>query len=609
MNRTTSPLPELPEPLAHHYTLAKGHYRAEQWERSLAGFEALLLAAEEQQHVLGRILGHRHAGACLYWMREYEASRDSLTLAMELARDAKDLHQELRVANHLGATLRKLGAIEDAERMFREALSKASLPEFTEERMRLLGNEGALMDELGHEAEASDRYARYEELCELTGDLRRLANARGLACRAAMWRGDFHGALSRAESEIKLGEQIGDTGRLADGLLHRGRVQLRAYEVSLATNGLDMGPAVATPAAARENMVNAIELAEQRGDDSRLVRFLNARANLECVHGPISAAWACVQRALGLAKPTEPETQARLHRTAALVCQAAGLHSDAMWYLERETRLRCQIYEGLVGARIKKLVERRQRELEETLALLCKEAGEVDRTQDEQARVADLIRRIQPSKRTLGDEELYRGLLVREESVPEWRARVRRTATQRWQARLIPGTYDRLLEDSRQDLILADVTYQGAVDDLARSVHLLLLVVERELRERVWLPAHRGKSDRDKARKTSIGAMLAALERHDRGEEQTNARRTRGLARVLDGEQEKLTAILRLAKEVEPLGGDPFALVDVRNAVAHGRDELRHLDRARVDAARRRIALEAPVVLEALVGFPVENGE
>jgi hypothetical protein len=287
-----------------------------------------------------------------------------------------------------------------------------------------------------------------------------------------------------------------------------------------------------------------------------------------------------------------------LHRISAEICQDAGLHGDALWHLAREVDLRCTLYEPLRDERLVRIVAKRRDELSEALTTLTREAGAVDRTSEERDRILDLVRRIQPGRRGVDDELLWAQIVASEERVPAWRARIRSEAEARWRDRLIPGTWKRLAPESHRDLVLADVAYQGVVDDLARSAHLLLVVVERELKQRVWLPATAGQADAERA---NLGEMLLSLKKGRRRDD----RPLEGLAPLLEGRRRRLDPILGLLNPVHTLDGDSFALVDTRNAVAHGDERLRGLTRARVDAARRRLALDVPVVLDALVGFPL----
>ena len=58
-----------------------------------------------------------------------------------------------------------------------------------------------------------------------------------------------------------------------------------------------------------------------------------------------------------------------------------------------------------------------------------------------------------------------------------------------WKKRLLPNTFTKLLPASQKDLIRAELAYSTTVSDLPRVAHLLAIVVERELRERIIIPA------------------------------------------------------------------------------------------------------------------------
>src|SRR5205823_5609546 len=124
----------------------------------------------------------------------------------------------LLVQNHLGATLRSLGRLEEAHVVFTAAIKKAGST-WLRARGRLLGNLGALLDEFGQRAHADDSYARYDELMSAFNDPHRIANARGLVGRSAELRGDYELAARYYKDEFEYAKKVGDKARQIAALM------------------------------------------------------------------------------------------------------------------------------------------------------------------------------------------------------------------------------------------------------------------------------------------------------------------------------------------------------------------------------------------------------
>jgi hypothetical protein len=190
---------------------------------------------------------------------------------------------------------------------------------------------------------------------------------------------------------------------------------------------------------------------------------------------------------------------------------------------------------------------------------------------------------------------------------------VREQARARGSERLLRGDIERLSAVSREDLVRSEVVYHGAVDDLGRSAHLLAVVLERELRVRIVDPTlaranacPRPDAAARKFRKDLPNAGLSRILElmRDIASEAEDAGFRGELRQIWAPARESLQGLAdALDAQVRTVNEDPVSIRDVRNAVAHGRDVTR-LGRLEVDALRRKLALERPVLLAQLARLP-----
>jgi hypothetical protein len=168
-----------------------------------------------------------------------------------------------------------------------------------------------------------------------------------------------------------------------------------------------------------------------------------------------------------------------------------------------------------------------------------------------------------------------------------------------WRELPLPGDFDLLSEQSQKLLERAERSYSSTVDDLGRSAHLLALVLECELKQRLF-----DRIPKEKGRSWTLGSMLPALKKAIG----PHARRDTLHAHVCDS-RPLVERICGALDGIKPLEGGANSLVKVRNGVAHGDEAiLASLDRIQVDAIKRHLALEAPedglTILQALAQLP-----
>jgi len=140
----------------------KGAYLAKGYGEALAADRQALALAQESGDRQAQAVCHRFVGLSLYRLgavADLTASETHLREAIALA--LNDTRLRLIVSNHLGATLRDLGRHDEAYDLFRGAIRVATGAEIEDVRGRLLGNLGALLDELKQRASDDDCYARY----------------------------------------------------------------------------------------------------------------------------------------------------------------------------------------------------------------------------------------------------------------------------------------------------------------------------------------------------------------------------------------------------------------------------------------------------------------
>ncbi len=576
----------LPESTSAALAKARTAYLAGDFAGAERANGEALVAAEAAGSAEGAVRARRYLGLCAYRRGENELSA---RLLEEVAVEAGGLRwadEELLVSNHLGATYRKLGRLDDADRVFREALLRADARHHLVARTRLLGSYGAFLDDLGDASAAGEQYARHEELLSLLDDPGRLANAHGLVSRAARERGDLPTAEAKAREEIRL-------GALAKLALREGRGWMHLAQ-ALAAQG-DADSAASAFAAADALLATAGDIRAPIGVACARARFFLGSGRLQASHEEVLRA----SGALGALGPTEHEHRARVSEVAAEVASAAGLHGEALWHMGNSLDSQLARFEPIADVRLRGLTRGRRDQLAILARRLLGEAGAVERGMDESERVEALLLR-------LGDFRPSRDAV--EESVSAWRTRVRREAEQRW-SRLLPVGWGALPPGVREELVLSDVLSAGPVGDLSRGLFLLFTVVERVIRERlVQAPGFvsslkpssaLGKLAR-RTRPAGLGEMLAAiLDTTEPGEAsaiRSALRRNFGAATVL----EALRALREPTKRVD--GAPLLPPVQWRNEVAHGgRWDLTRLDG---DAVRRGMTLGASAPIRALVEAP-----
>lgn len=614
---STPPKCQLPDVLYKHFAEAREVYGRGAHAEALAIDQRLLAAAETAGHHLGRILGHRFVGLCLYRLGRLEGSERSFQSALELARKHKEVEQELLLCNHLAATVRRLGRLDDAYELLEAALRRATLPAFLHAHARLLGNLGALLDELGQRARADECYAKFEVLTELLGNAQRLANARGLAARSAELRRDFTTAAAKYEDEFRLAVSSNDVLRQIAAAFHRAQ----------------MADHLGRPDDADNLFRQAIELASARPYEKRLIdaheryaAFLHKQGTTSpgspSGHRALARAYYHLRAAERLCKRSDKpqlEKLANVAHALALVCRDAGLRGESLFHLMESVRMRAELYAPL--QRVRELAQARFGELRGFTDELVAEALRVPRDADEERALEELVVRVQGE--AAWQEHHKRIEASGGDPVWTWSRLVRGDSKALWRERLLAGVFDDLHEGTRKALVRAELSYHGAIDDLGRCTHLLALAVECELRQRVFIPAHRVCQGNHACRGPSETHNIFRNHNQKRSHDQwTLGQILRALTEVFDGSlplapNDHLHALRRflapalplvrrvaeLGQEIRPLRGGGLHLVDIRNEFAHALTT--DPDRLQVDAIKRTLALETPAdgeptILEAL---------
>lgn len=575
-----------PEP-AKWFLEARAAYLQADFKKALQLDRKVLAWAEAHQHRTGQIIGHRFIGLCHFRLDALVESTDHLNVALKLAEDASCLPQVLLCANHLGATLRRAGKLLEAYELFRKYLERATLPDYIHERARLYGNYGALLDQLGQRAAADDGYARLEELCELLGNPDRLANARGLAARSADLRDDQETALHKYEDERRLAEQSGNVARQVAATLHMARMNGKLKRFRIAEKLCEQG----------------LKLAQAQKHKGRLIDAWECRAEISQLQGKLAASYQASRNALRLLSKLTDHAEKRannLHRLA-VICRDAGLHGEALHHLMDAAQVRWKLFAPLrAHERLAKMAQDRLLELKELARELVQEGSRVKREAEERTPIKQLIRQIwNPPGKNLSDEELSAQLgSPPPEDMSQWPERQREKAVALWKKRLLPNTFTKLLPASQKDLVRAELAYSTTVSDLARVAHLLAVVVERELRERIIIPAAKAVFQEqplpERWERVSLGDILGVLAGTG------NLPKAKGvkefIAQELGPQNEIVDRILRLNTPLqrEDKRGERFKLVELRNAVAHGEEVRRFpkLNRLTVDAVKRALVLE-----------------
>jgi len=538
---------------------------------------ALRDAAEEASIPELELLGHRYVGLCEYRLDSLEASEKSLRRALELATELGWTRQDLLITNHLCATLRRRGEYLEAHKLFAQGLSRAKLPTYIHERCRLLGNHGAFLDELGQRAAADDCYARFEELAELLDNEGRLANARGLAARAAELRGDRSIAQEKYGDEMRLAQESGGALRALAAEIHAARLLEPRQSIRELTRILS---------------ADEITISTSREIDAHLAiasaYMLLAVRDKE--GGAVCLAWSHAKRVLDLAGPRASATDSHWEKRAvanellARITQHVGLHGEALHYLKEAVGERYEKYEPLRrSGDVRRMGEKRLRSLESLAEELLDEAMMVIRSEQEQAELAGLLERVRGRTTDGGAESLLRERHARrgeEENLWAWGERRRKQAGEQWRS-LMGDDFSSLDPHSQDDLIQSEMAYSAGINDLARSAHLLATVVERELKAKL-LRGWRASE--------SFGDLLCSI----KGVQSPRPARESRLRSHLRPRSTELAPLARFADPVRDLRSKWVELRKIRNSVAHGSDRVDYpgFQRITLDAIKRVLAVE-----------------
>lgn len=578
---------DLPSELQALYDSAKYTYNLPNYREALRVNRRLHERSIPLESTLGEILGQRFMGLCHYRLGELEASRTHFEAALERAKIVGAIEQQLLIRNHLAATLTGLGLLEAAHEHLKDGLALAPVDQHPHAHARLLGNMGALLDELGQRAAADDCYARFEVLARLLRNKHRLANAVGLAARAAELRDDLATAEEKYSEEAKLAREVNDPVRMIAATVHQARLAVR----------------LGRPEAAAQGFQDALAAARRVRHPKRHVDALEAYANFlrERARPDLPTAHRLLREALD--KSTQSEKQANINYSLAKVCHQAGLYGESLLYLTRSVETRATLYAPLRA--LKKLAQSRLGELKNITKELVDEAFQVVRPQEEEGRLAALVQRVNDNPRAW---EEYVNSYVRSVEAPprERHERLKKDSRAIWEDRLLPDDFASLSQHSRDLLERAERSYSSTVDDLGRSAHLLALVLECELRDRLF--------ERVQPRNNQHWMLRSMLR---------ELRNAMSLAHelpptdprhgLLAHAREHRSFVERICMALEPInpldGTVPLRLVDVRNDVAHGKPTLQaSLGRVQVDAIKRHLALEAPegglTILQALARLP-----
>jgi tetratricopeptide (TPR) repeat protein len=606
---TPDALPRPPSREYHDlYAEAKAAYARgskQDFVASLALNRQLFEQATRDGHVLWQIFGSRFMGLCHHRLAALkdavECFERAMTLAEPFGDDAREL--VLLIKNHLANTLRPYGKLEEAHTLLRDSLKQATLPRYLHAHGRLVGSLGALLDQFGQRSASDDCYARFEVLSRLRDNKHRLANAVSLAARAAELRGDFTAAEEKYDEEARLAVELKDPSRMTSALLHSAWMAWQRGDHATAEGRFQDALRNLGGFDGAKRQVDALEL---------YAKFRHAQDDL----------FGARQHFLRARDGTQDlERLANIDHGLARVCRDAGLYGESLFYLSRSVELRAELYAPL--RQLSGLAAKRWDELKPLTDELVEDAFRVARDEAEREKLAALVDRVHGAGKwaeTAADGR------AKSPGKPMWEHRswLRKRSREVWDRFLLPGSFDQFSETSRELLERAELSYSSAVDDLGRSVHLLALVMEHELRERVFEPAqrrfesvrlekvsetHRKFSkiaEKNKHGMWGLGDMFKAIEQiltPPEGfarEDQANK-----LHMTLADDLPKLRRVLDARRPILDLYGGTIELVAVRNAVAHG-DRLR-LDRLQVDAIKRHLALEAevgePTILQALVSI------
>lgn len=579
-------LAALPVDLRTLYDRARDAYVAGDHRGALELDTQLLSAARAAKHSLGEILGRRFMGLCWYRLGELDRSADYLRTALGSADQAGHTTQSLLISNHLASTVRRQGKLGEAYRLLNTALERATLPQHLHAHARLVGNLGALLDELGQRARADECYARFEVLAELLGNPHWLANARGLAARAAELRGDLDIAEKKYRQERELAAETRDTLRQIAATLHTARITARRDHLDdaekLFREALDQTAACSY----EKRRIDALEsyadfLHHKRRDLARAYFYLDQARELS-------------QREL--------EKKAIVAYKTALVCREAGLLGESLFHLMRAVETRHQIYTKIDAGEVRDMAKRRLSELCEITNELVREARRVERSGAETRELEILLERVNVEK--AAHARAAPETAPRQPGASD-RRDARRVAEKLWEWRLPPPAFQRLDDRTRDALIRAELSYGGAIDDLVRSTQLLALAVEYELRRRIFDPARKRLKINEAGPSTSkthlalvepkqctLGTMLAAVGELVASPPASERELLGQLRKLLARSLPQLQRVARLNDPIDSVKGASHRLSDLRNAISH--DLTTNPSRLEVDAITRALTLEIP---------------
>lgn len=578
---------DLPSELQALYESAKATYNLPNYSEALHINQQLHERSIPLESTLGEILGQRFMGLCHYRLGELDASRTHFAAALERAKVVGAIEQQLLIRNHLAATLTGLGLLEAAHEHLKEGLALAPVDQHPHAHARLLGNMGALLDELGQRAAANDCYARFEVLARLLGNKHRLANAVGLAARAAEFRGDLATAAEKYTEEAKLAKEVNDPVRMIAATVHQARLAACRND----------------PETAEQGFKAALAAAERHvPDGKRHIDALEAYANFLRTRTPpnLPAAHRLLRDAL--AKSSQREKQANVNHSLALVCRDAGLYGESLFYLMRSAETRASLYAPLRALR--NLAQTRLNELQKLTKELLDEAFVVYRSQDVEAKLTALVNQVHADPNAWDNYINSPAHRVGEPPLERSR-RLIDSSRATWTERLLPGDFAKFSEHSRDLLERAERSYSSTVDDLGRSAHLLALVLECELRERIFERVAPKKNKRWMLR-NMLSALANALNPALQLSPDDSWYRFHAHTRA---HESLVKRICNALDPINPLDGPSHDLINVRNDVAHGNSALlASLGRLQVDAIKRHLALEAPedglTILQALARLP-----
>lgn len=571
----------LPDDLERICDRARTAKAAGDWATCQEHNQQLLAGARQVGHALALTVATRFLGLCCYRLGDYERSNALFLDAGQLALEHELHRQGLLIDNHRSASLRRLGRLGEAHALLTGSIRCAEKLGIRDARVRLLGNLGALYDELGQRARADDCYARYEELVHVMGMHERRPNARGLAGRAAMLRGDYAEARWRFQDEYGLGVERGDSQIQLDGTLHLARLHLAEEGPSDALDTLlercaSLASEIQNPIRLRTLLQFRVDVALRRRNLSEVIRLVR---DLE-------------------RQVATPHEVMNVHRTFAHAYGSAGLHGLALVHLLKACERGIDLYAVMDNPGLRGLGQPRLDTLADLARQTFKEAHRVRRPEAEQQR-ASLV---------------FRQLTGEEPEPPEsvdvwtWQEHVRTEGRRVWEEDLLPGVFGELDPLSQEDLIQAELAYRGPIDDLGRVAHLLGVVVERELGRRL-LPLLR-----DFLRENRVGRSHAL--RSVKARRPPSLGQSLSLAELVLGRREpaddievdlkRMLADHELFRTEGGLDARPLReLRDLRNAVAHGRKPPTRED---VDRVKEGLVLAEPRPLCRLLRVPVQPG-